>query len=482
MMNNYYYNIVDSYIQNDAFENNSIYINGINSNEEYGKIICAMANTAALKKEFVYYCFVGVDNKKQYVFTGELFNPDKNEIVNHLSANVSFNMGSVDYDQHLIFVIEVRRAFQSTIQYDGLEYVINSDDTGYSILDRSSELAKKLSSVIEESNTNEFITRIAKKNVSIEDVFENLNWSAYMIMCYNYRQGDSISLSLVIRELISSGFIVERNTGKYDITNLGALLLARNIDQFETVKTKAVRVLIYSGEDFTSPAKEIIGKKGYLVGFKGLVNYITDHLPSGEYYDDALRKNRTVVSLLSIRETVANALIHQDLNELGTPTILIFSNHIIIQNPGTPLVSKDRFIDTPPRSRNGALAAAMQKAGICEQRGSGYDKIITDIENNNLLAPEIIVDNQCTSVSFKFYKPFEKPSKEELTQIAYNHTCLNYVNGKITNNSSLRKRLHLMDKERYKVSRIFQFAIDSGLIKIKDGTSNKNRQYVPFWA
>ena len=161
---------------------------------------------------------------------------------------------------------------------------------------------------------------------------------------------------------------------------------------------------------------------------------------------------------------------------------MIFSNHIIIQNPGTPLVSKDRFIDTPPRSRNGALAAAMQKAGICEQRGSGYDKIITDIENNNLLAPEIIVDNQCTSVSFKFYKPFEKPSKEELTQIAYNHTCLNYVNGKITNNSSLRKRLHLMDKERYKVSRIFQFAIDSGLIKIKDGTSNKNRQYVPFWA
>ena len=482
MSSKYYYNLVDSYINNCAFENNSIHINRINSNEEYGKMICALANTAAIKKEFVYYCFVGLDDKKQFVSKDEIFFPDKGEIANHLSANVSFNVDYVDYNQHSIFVIEVKRAFQATIQYDGLEYIINSAETNYILLDESPELAKELSLIIEERNINEFITQIAKKNLSIEDVFEYLNWSGFMIMCYNYKNGDRISISLVIRELISSGFIVEKNTGKYDITNLGALLLARKINDFETVKNKAVRVLIYNGKDFTSPAKEVIGTKGYLVGFKGLINYIIDHLPSGEYYDGAIRKKRPVISVLSIREAVANALIHQDLNELGTPTISIFSDRIIIQNPGIPIVSKDRFIDTPPRSRNEALASAMQKAGICEQRGSGYDKIITDVENNNLLAPEIIVDNKCTSVILKFYRSFEELSKEELKQIVYSHTCLNYIKGKTTNNSSLRERLHLKDEERYKVTRAFKPALDANLIKTKEGTSNKNRQYVPFWA
>ena len=58
----------------------------------------------------------------------------------------------------------------------------------------------------------------------------------------------------------------------------------------------------------------------------------------------------------------------------------IFENRIEITNPGSPLISTARFIDTPPRSRNETLASMMRRFGICEERGSGIDKVITQVE------------------------------------------------------------------------------------------------------
>lgn len=40
--------------------------------------------------------------------------------------------------------------------------------------------------------------------------------------------------------------------------------------------------------------------------------------------------------------------------------IEVFDDRMEITNPGQPLVSTDRFLDTPPRSRNEALASFMR--------------------------------------------------------------------------------------------------------------------------
>ena len=39
------------------------------------------------------------------------------------------------------------------------------------------------------------------------------------------------------------------------------------------------------------------------------------------------------------------------------------------------LVDTQRFVDTPPRSRNEALASLMRRFRICEERGSGIDGV-----------------------------------------------------------------------------------------------------------
>jgi len=100
---------------------------------------------------------------------------------------------------------------------------------------------------------------------------------------------------------------------------------------------------------------------------------------------------------IAIRELVANALIHQDFTIRGTgPMIEIFSDRMEITNPGIPLIDTLRFIDEPPQSRNEALASFMRRVNICEEQGSGIDKIILQVKMFQLPAPDFIVTSKHT--------------------------------------------------------------------------------------
>ena len=76
--------------------------------------------------------------------------------------------------------------------------------------------------------------------------------------------------------------------------------------------------------------------------------------------------------------------------------IEIFSDRMEITNPGVPLVNPERFLDTPPKSRNETLASFLRRVGICEERGSGIDKIVSQTEFFQLPAPIFEVTNEYT--------------------------------------------------------------------------------------
>ena len=62
------------------------------------------------------------------------------------------------------------------------------------------------------------------------------------------------------------------------------------------------------------------------------------------------------------------------------PTVEVFSDRMEVTNPGQPLLDADRFLDNPPRSRNEALASFLRRIGVCEERGSGIDKVVMQTE------------------------------------------------------------------------------------------------------
>ena len=151
---------------------------------------------------------------------------------------------------------------------------------------------------------------------------------------------------------------------------------------------------------------------------------------------------------------------------------------------GEPLMATDRFVDTPPRSRNEALASLMRRVGICEERGSGIDRAIESIEVYQLPAPKFIRGDDYTRVIMYAHIPLTKMSKDDRIRACYQHTCLHYVSNQSVNNQSVRKRFNI-SKNNYPIaSRIISETIDAGFIKLSDpdNASRKFATYIPVWA
>jgi predicted HTH transcriptional regulator len=181
---------------------------------------------------------------------------------------------------------------------------------------------------------------------------------------------------------------------------------------------------------------------------------------------------------------VANALIHQDFSISGTsPMVGIFSNRIEITNPGKPLIDPLRFIDHNPESRNERLARFMRRLSICEERGSGFDKVALECENHHLPAPEIIAGDNYTRIILYAHKPLNQMDKQDKIKVCYLHACLKYVSGEYMTNQSLRERFEIEERNSASASRIISDTIKVSLIKDFD-TENKSRKYakyVPYW-
>jgi ATP-dependent DNA helicase RecG len=187
---------------------------------------------------------------------------------------------------------------------------------------------------------------------------------------------------------------------------------------------------------------------------------------------------------LVIRELVANALIHQDLTVTGTgPMIEIFDDRLEITNPGKPLLDPLRFIDLAPRSRYDFLGAAMRKIGVAEERGSGWDKVAFEIDFHQLPPARVEVKDEQTRVSIFAPRPLTEMDKPERVLAVYQHACLRYVSNQLTNNTSIRKRFGIADRNKALASRIIKEAVTEGLVAPYDPAAGpRAMRYVPFWA
>ncbi len=245
-----------------------------------------------------------------------------------------------------------------------------------------------------------------------------------------------------------------------------------------------MRVVTYRGKGRIEAVREQEGDRGYASGFEGLIGFVNALLPSNEVIERALRKTVPMYPELAVRELVANAIIHQDFSVTGAgPMVEIFDGRMEITNPGEPLVPPDRFIDHAPRSRNEALASLMRRFGICEERGSGVDKVVFESEYHQLPAPLFEVTGDFTRVTLFAHRPLTKMDRTEKTRACYLHACLRWVQGEELTNASLRTRFGLEDKSSATASRIIKDAVEGRLIVPRNPTTSRRLMvYLPYWA
>jgi ATP-dependent DNA helicase RecG len=327
----------------------------------------------------------------------------------------------------------------------------------------------------------EFIKLAARVDCTEEQVVALLDVQSYFDLRHRPMPSTRVELLAVF---CKKGF-VEKQASGYAISNLGALLFAKRITDFDTLSRKAVRVIVYDGISKlkVKDGKDVTGLKGYAAGFSALIDYIYEQLPASEEITAALRTTTYAYPKKAIREIVGNAIVHQDLSETGSGiTVEIYDDRIEVTNPGLPLLSPDRFIDEN-QSRNEQFAQALRQLGICDERGHGMDYVVTEIETHQLPPYQCRLGSRHTTLVLSRYKPLKNLSPDERIRAVYQHCCLRFVNNQITNNESIRERFKIEKQNAATASRLLGEAVEAKKIKASDANAaNKLMRYVPYWA
>src|SRR5712671_28626 len=128
---------------------------------------------------------------------------------------------------------------------------------------------------------------------------------------------------------------------------------------------------------------------------------------------------------------------------------------------------------------NERLAGLMRRLGICEERGSGFDKAMIAIETSQLPAPEIRLDSSHTHVVLFAHRNLTKGDRPARVRACYIHACLRYVSGQEMTNTSLRERFKLEEKDYTTASKILRETAAAKLIKPADAAS-KSKKYARY--
>lgn len=457
--------------------------------EMIGEDISALANGATLEERGSAYLLWGVDDSSRDIvgtnYDLQSLKKGGEELQNWLRRMLSEN---ADFEYQLIAmdniagetvkvgVLVIRCATNYPVSFKKEEYIRVGSYTK-----KLREYPAFMSRLWVRLHNIKFEELYAKEDLQLTDALRSLEYTAYFDLSGTSQPTSPESIA---HYLLEDGILAQEDNGLYAITNMGAILLAKKISEFPKLSRKAIRIVQYKDNNKLTMLREYVGEDGYIVSFESLMKYIDALLPAQEVISGAVRETKTAYPLLAIREAVANALIHQDFSVSGTgPTVEIFSNRIEIINSGTPLVSVERIIDNPPKSRNEKLAAMMRRLKMCEELGTGWDKIVWMCELWQLPAPKIEIVGESTKVTLFSEVPFNSISPDDKLRACYLHACIMHVQGNQLTNSSLRQRFGLKPTSSGSVSRLIKEAVESNYIKPLDPTtSNKYMRYVPYWA
>ncbi|VTU46756.1 hypothetical protein SRS16P3_00468 (plasmid) [Variovorax sp. SRS16] len=205
-------------------------------------------------------------------------------------------------------------------------------------------------------------------------------------------------------------------------------------------------VIRYRGTNKVETIDELPGRRGYAVGFEGLIGHLRKVLPHSGVIQQSLRTEVSMYPEPALRELIANAL-----------------------------------IGTTPESRNEKLASSFRRYRICEERGTGFQKIVRTIELFSLPPLVLAPQENAFRVTISVPRKFTDMSMTERIEACYQHAALQYLSSQTLTNTTLRERFKLNEKQRNQVTNLISDAVGAGRIKRKDlGAGKKFAEYIPI--
>lgn len=264
--------------------------------ELIGEYISALSNSATIWNKEKAYLLWGI-NDATHEIEGTAFSPRKakkgneeieNWLAGGLKPRVDFKFIEVNTASGKVVVMEIPAAVNTPTSFKGTEFI------------RVGSYKKKLKDYPEKERKlwlsfelKPFELRVAMENVTASKVTELLDCAAYYTLMKLPLPSNRDS---IIHNMMDEEFIREMDNGNFAITNMGALLLAKDLNAFAHLKRKAVRVIKYKGNGKTNAIREQVFTKGYAIQFDDIADYIMTLLPQEEEIDGGRRQELYYVS------------------------------------------------------------------------------------------------------------------------------------------------------------------------------------------
>jgi len=214
--------------------------------EMIGKRCSALANSARIDGHDLAYMVWGVEDETHAVL-GTDFNPDAKKIgnqnlalwlANSLQPSIAFSFRAVTHPQGRVVLLEIPAATGAPVAFNAVPYIRISSATP-----RLTDYPERYQRLIERLRPYRWEQGIARQYASGDEVLRLLDYSQYFRLTGQPLPDNRVG---IFEKLAADRLIVGDVGEHWSITNLGAILFATKLSEFESsLARKAVRFIAY---------------------------------------------------------------------------------------------------------------------------------------------------------------------------------------------------------------------------------------------
>ena len=193
----------------------------------------------------------------------------------------------------------------------------------------------------------------------------------------------------VTRNTLLSWKVLEEKNGEIFPTN--AYILLSGKENWEV--SRKIQCGVFKGEtrSIFVDKKEFEGS--IIMQLEKAYQYVLEKINLGSDIVGIYRVDKYEIPPKSIREVIANAVIHRSYLEPNDIQVALYDNRLEITSPGMLLsgVNVKRMKEGYSKLRNRAIASVFAYVNIIEKWGSGIPRIMNEIREYGLQEPEFII-------------------------------------------------------------------------------------------
>lgn len=193
----------------------------------------------------------------------------------------------------------------------------------------------------------------------------------------------------ITRNTLLSWKVLEEKNGRIFPTN--AYILLSGKENWEV--SRKIQCGVFKGEtrSIFVDKKEFEGS--IIMQLEKAYQYVLEKINLGSDIIGIYRVDKYEIPPKSIREIIANAVIHRSYLEPNDIQVALYDNRLEITSPGMLLsgVNVKRMKEGYSKLRNRAIASVFAYVNIIEKWGSGIPRIMNEIREYGLQEPEFII-------------------------------------------------------------------------------------------